>query len=108
MAYFECFYELKLITDLLFEVGISQTNLAISDTAEYGEYVSGKKIITDDTKKAMKEILDKIRSGEFAKNWIAEARAGKPYLLKARQAIAQRKIELVGNNLRKILRKEQG
>ena len=108
MAYFECFYELKLLTDLLFEKGISQTNLAISDTAEYGEYVSGKKIITDDTKKAMKEILDKIRSGEFAKNWIAETKAGKPYLLKARQAIAQRKIELVGNNLRKILRKEQG
>lgn len=107
MAYFECFYELKLITDLLFERGIAQTNSAISDTAEYGEYVSGKKIITEDTKKAMKEILDKIQSGEFAKSWIAEARAGKPYLLKSRQAVAQRQIESVGNNLRNMLKKEQ-
>lgn len=107
MAYFECFYELKLITDLLFERGIAQTNFAISDTAEYGEYVSGKKIITEDTKKAMKEILDKIQSGEFAKNWIAEAKAGKPYLLKSRQAVAKRQIEIVGQNLRNKLRKEQ-
>lgn len=107
MAFFECFYELKLITDLLFDRGIAQTNAAISDTAEFGEYVSGKKIITDDTKKAMNEILDKIQSGEFAKQWIKEALAGKPNLLKCRKEVAQSQIEKIGHNLRNMMTKEK-
>lgn len=105
MAFFECFYELKLITDLLFDRGIAQTNAAISNTAEYGEYVSGKKIITEQTRKAMDDILNKIQSGEFAKQWINESLAGTPNLLKCRKEMAERQIEKIGQNLRNMMKK---
>src|SRR5712672_680647 len=81
MAYFECLHEMKLIVDLMYEGGIGNMNYSISNNAEYGEYVTGPKIITGDTKRAMREALDRIQSGEFAKDFIIENRAGAPTLL---------------------------
>src|SRR5438046_2833366 len=81
MAYFECLHELKLIVDLMYEGGIGNMNYSISNNAEYGEYVTGPKIITGDTKRAMRDALERIQSGEYAKDFIIENRAGAPTLL---------------------------
>ncbi|AKL98552.1 ketol-acid reductoisomerase [Endomicrobium proavitum] len=100
IAYFECCHEVKLIVDLIFQGGIGRMNYSISDTAEYGEYVTGKRIITDETRKEMKAVLADIQSGKFADNWIKENETGRPNFKKSREEIANRLIENVGARLR--------
>ena len=82
MAYFECLHEVKLIVDLIYEGGIANMNYSISNTAEYGEYVSGKKIVDHKTKERMKEVLKDIQSGKFTKQWIDECKSGQKNFLK--------------------------
>jgi ketol-acid reductoisomerase len=103
IAYFECLHELKLITDLIFEGGIANMNYSISDTAEYGEYVSGKRVINDKSKQAMKDVLKEIQDGTFAKAWIDENKTNRPFFNKCREDLKKEKIEVVGENLRKMM-----
>ncbi|MBX3642914.1 MAG: ketol-acid reductoisomerase [Rubrivivax sp.] len=103
MAYFECLHELKLIVDLIYEGGIANMNYSISNNAEYGEYVSGPKVITPETKVAMKQMLADIQSGEYAKSFIIENRAGAPTLLSRRRLTAEHSIEVVGEKLRAMM-----
>jgi ketol-acid reductoisomerase len=103
MAYFECLHELKLIVDLMYEGGIGTMNYSISNNAEYGEYATGPKIITADTKRAMRAALDRIQSGEYAKDFILESRAGAPTLLSRRRMTAEHPIEQVGAKLREMM-----
>jgi ketol-acid reductoisomerase len=103
MAYFECLHELKLIVDLIYEGGIANMNYSISNNAEYGEYVSGPKIIGDDARAAMKKMLKDIQSGEYAKSFILENRAGAPTLLSRRRLMAEHPIEIVGEQLRAMM-----
>jgi ketol-acid reductoisomerase len=103
MAYFECLHELKLIVDLIYEGGIANMNYSISNNAEYGEYVSGPKIINAETKVAMKKMLADIQSGEYAKSFILENRAGAPTLLSRRRLMAEHSIEVVGEKLRAMM-----
>ena len=103
MAYFECLHELKLIVDLMYEGGIGTMNYSISNNAEYGEYVTGPKIINEDTKKAMREALVRIQSGEYAKDFVLENRAGAPMLLSRRRITAEHPIEKVGGRLREMM-----
>ncbi len=103
MAYFECLHELKLIVDLMYEGGIGTMNYSISNNAEYGEYATGPKIITEDTKKAMRAALARIQSGEYAKDFILENRAGAPTLLSRRRMTAEHPIEIVGEKLRAMM-----
>jgi ketol-acid reductoisomerase len=103
MAYFECLHELKLIVDLIYEGGIGTMNYSISNNAEYGEYVTGPKIINADTKAAMKKALVDIQTGEYAKSFIIENRAGAPTLLSRRRLTAQHEIEVVGEKLRAMM-----
>jgi len=103
MAYFECLHELKLIVDLIYEGGIANMNYSISNNAEYGEYVTGPKIVTDDTKNAMRQVLKDIQTGEYAKSFILENRAGAPTLLSRRRLTAEHQIEQVGGKLREMM-----
>ncbi len=103
MAYFECLHELKLIVDLMYEGGIGNMNYSISNNAEYGEYVTGPKIVTEDTKNAMREALRRIQSGEYARDFILENRAGAPTLLSRRRMMAEHPIEKVGARLREMM-----
>jgi ketol-acid reductoisomerase len=103
MAYFECLHELKLIVDLMYEGGIGTMNYSISNNAEYGEYVTGPKIITDETRAAMREALKRIQSGEYAKDFILENRAGAPTLLSRRRMTAEHPVEVVGEKLRAMM-----
>ena len=103
MAYFECLHELKLIVDLMYEGGIGTMNYSISNNAEYGEYATGPKIITEETKKAMRAALARIQSGEYAKEFILENRAGAPTLLSRRRMTAEHPIEIVGEKLRAMM-----
>jgi ketol-acid reductoisomerase len=103
MAYFECLHELKLIVDLMYEGGIGTMNYSISNNAEYGEYVTGPRIITEETKKAMRAALLDIQSGEYAKSFILENRAGAPTLLSRRRMTAEHEIEKVGGKLRDMM-----
>jgi ketol-acid reductoisomerase len=103
MAYFECLHELKLIVDLIYEGGIANMNYSISNNAEYGEYVTGPKIVTDETRKAMKQVLKDIQTGEYAKSFIIENRAGAPTLLSRRRITAELPIEVVGEQLRAMM-----
>ena len=103
MAYFECLHELKLIVDLIYEGGIANMNYSISNNAEYGEYVSGPKVVTAETKKAMKQMLLDIQSGEYAKSFILENRAGAPTLLSRRRLTSEHSIEVVGEKLRAMM-----
>jgi len=103
IAYFEVLHELKLIVDLIYEHGISGMRYSISDTAEYGDLVIGKKIITDETRKNMKNILRDIQDGTFAKDWILENKAGRPVYNAMRKKEANHKIEIVGKELRKMM-----
>ncbi|HXJ50858.1 MAG TPA: ketol-acid reductoisomerase [Burkholderiales bacterium] len=103
MAYFECLHELKLIVDLMYEGGIGTMNYSISNNAEYGEYVSGPKIIDEGTRRRMKEILYRIQSGEYAKEFVLENRAGAPTLLSRRRMTAELPIEKVGARLREMM-----
>jgi ketol-acid reductoisomerase len=100
MAYFECLHELKLIVDLIYEGGIANMNYSISNNAEFGEYVTGPKIVTAETKKVMKEVLANIQTGEYAKQFILESRAGAPTLMSRRRIMAEHEIEVVGEKLR--------
>ena len=103
MAYFECVHEVKLIVDLIYEGGIANMNYSISNTAEYGEYVSGKKIIDNKTKERMKEILKDIQSGKFAKQWMDECKNGQKNFLKMRKELSEHPIEKVGKKLRELM-----
>ncbi|MCS7101259.1 MAG: ketol-acid reductoisomerase [Burkholderiaceae bacterium] len=103
MAYFECLHELKLIVDLMYEGGIANMKYSISNNAEYGEYVTGPEIITAETKAAMKRALARIQSGEYAKSFILENRAGAPTLQARRRLMAEHEIEKVGERLRAMM-----
>jgi ketol-acid reductoisomerase len=102
-AYFECMHEMKLIVDLVNRGGLSYMRYSISDTAEYGDYVTGPKIITEETKKAMKQVLTDIQNGTFAKNWILENQVNRPFFNKMRTIEAQHPIEKVGKELRAMM-----
>ncbi len=103
MAYFECLHEVKLIVDLIYEGGIANMNYSISNTAEYGEYITGKKIIDSKTKARMKEVLKDIQSGKFAKQWMDENKNGQKNFLKMRKELADHPIEKVGQKLRDLM-----
>ncbi|MEI7536398.1 MAG: ketol-acid reductoisomerase [Comamonadaceae bacterium] len=103
MAYFECLHELKLIVDMIYEGGIANMNYSISNNAEYGEYVTGPKIITAATKDAMRLCLKDIQSGEYAKSFILENKAGAPTLLSRRRLMSEHQIEQVGEKLRAMM-----
>jgi ketol-acid reductoisomerase len=100
MAYFECLHELKLIVDLIYEGGIANMNYSISNNAEYGEYVTGPRIVTEDTKNAMRQVLKDIQTGEYAKSFILENKAGAPTLISRRRLTSEHSIEQVGEKLR--------
>jgi ketol-acid reductoisomerase len=100
MAYFECLHELKLIVDLMYEKGLAGMRYSISNTAEYGDYSRGPRIITDETRKEMKKILTEIQSGDFAREWIAENRAGQENFKRMRAEQAAKPIESTGKELR--------
>ena len=103
LAYFECLHELKLIVDLMYEKGIQGMRHSISNTAEYGDMTRGPKVITDDTRAAMRQILADIQSGEFAKEWIAENRAGGENFDRMRSEAEGAKVEQVGGELRSMM-----
>jgi ketol-acid reductoisomerase len=103
MAYFECLHELKLIVDLMYQGGLNYMRYSVSDTAEYGDYTAGPRIVTDETKASMRQILAEIRDGTFAKQWVAENAAGRPNFTSARSAHADHPIEQVGVRLRELM-----
>jgi ketol-acid reductoisomerase len=103
LAYFECLHELKLIVDLMYEDGIQGMRHSISNTAEYGDMTRGPKVITDETRAAMKKILADIQSGDFAKEWIAENEAGQENFQRMREEAAGKEIEQVGKELRSMM-----
>jgi ketol-acid reductoisomerase len=100
LAYFECLHELKLIVDLMYEKGLSGMRFSVSNTAEYGDYTRGKRIISNETRAAMKQVLSEIQSGDFAREWIAENRAGQENFLRMRAEQADHQIEHEGKQLR--------
>jgi ketol-acid reductoisomerase len=100
MAYFECLHELKLIVDLMYEKGIAGMRYSISNTAEYGDLTRGPRVISDATRQAMKDILGEIQSGDFAREWIAENRAGQENFRRMREEQAGHQVEVVGKDLR--------
>ena len=103
VAYFECLHELKLIVDLMYEGGIANMNYSISNNAEYGEYVTGPRIVTEETKKEMKRVLKDIQTGEYAKSFILENKAGAPTLISRRRLNSEHQIEVVGAKLRAMM-----
>lgn len=103
MAYFECLHELKLIVDLIYEGGIANMNYSISNNAEFGEYETGPKIVTDETRKAMRQVLTDIQTGDYAKRFILENAAGAPTLTSRRRINAESQIEVVGGKLRAMM-----
>lgn len=103
MAYFECLHELKLIVDLLYEGGIANLNYSISNNAEFGEYQAGPRIVTEDTRQAMKALLRDIQDGTYAKNFILESRAGQPSLNAHRRLNQRHRLEIVGEQLRAMM-----
>jgi ketol-acid reductoisomerase len=100
MAYFECLHELKLIADLMYEKGLAGMRFSISNTAEYGDYTRGNRVITDETRAAMRQILKEIQDGDFAREWIAENRAGQENFKRMRAEQADTQVEHVGGELR--------
>ena len=103
MAYFECLHEVKLIVDLLYEGGIANMRYSISNTAEYGDYVSGKRIINDKTRKEMKKILSDIQTGKFTRNWMMECAVNQPNFKAIRKKAKEHDIEIVGKKLRAMM-----
>jgi ketol-acid reductoisomerase len=103
VAYFECLHELKLIVDLMYEGGLAKMRWSISDTAEYGDYSRGPRVVNDATKQEMKRILGEIQDGSFAKEWVAEDEAGRPQYNKYREEAATHQIEEVGGRLRGLM-----
>ncbi|MGH9660134.1 MAG: ketol-acid reductoisomerase [Bryobacteraceae bacterium] len=113
IAYFECLHELKLIVDLIYEGGLSYMRYSVSDTAEYGDYTRGPRLINEQTRAEMRKILAEVQSGEFARQWIEENRSGRGKFLAMREAQRDQKIETVGRELRSMMtflkrRKEMG
>jgi ketol-acid reductoisomerase len=100
MAYFECVHELKLIVDLIYEKGLAGMRFSISNTAEYGDYTRGTRVVTEETRANMKKILEEIQSGDFAREWIAENRAGQENFKRMRSEQAGTQVEVVGGELR--------
>jgi ketol-acid reductoisomerase len=103
MAYFECLHEVKLIVDLIYEGGIANMNYSISNTAEYGEYVTGPRVITPETKAEMKRVLEDIQSGRFVRDFMAENMVGQPSFKATRRRNAEHQIEEVGARLRAMM-----
>ncbi len=103
VAFFECMHEMKLIVDLIYEGGLSRMNFSISDTAEYGGYMAQNKIVTDETRKAMKGLLNDIQQGTFARNWILENQAGRPSFSAIKRREEELQIEQVGQSLRSMM-----
>ena len=103
MAYFECCHEMKLIVDLINQGGLGYMRYSISDTAEYGDYITGEKIITEDTKKAMKGVLKDIQNGTFARNWLLENQVNRPYFNARRRMEADSLLETTGKKLRSLM-----
>ncbi len=101
-AYFECIHEMKLIVDLIYQSGFAGMRYSISNTAEYGDYITGPKIITDETKKAMKQVLADIQDGTFAKDWLSENAVRAPHFKAMRRNCAEHQLEEVGESLRKL------
>lgn len=106
LAYFECVHEMKLIVDLIYSKGFAAMRESISNTAEYGDYTTGKKIVTKESRENMKEVLEDIRNGRFAKDFILEGQAGYPILKTMRNRCKEEKIEVVGNELREMMFKK--
>lgn len=103
IAYFECVHEMKLIVDLIYEGGFSYMRYSISDTAEFGDYMTGKRIITEETRKEMKKVLSEIQSGKFAKEWLLENQVGRPQYNAIKDKEANHLIEKVGKGLREMM-----
>jgi ketol-acid reductoisomerase len=103
IAYFECLHELKLIVDLIYQGGLSYMRYSVSDTAEYGDYTAGPKIITEETRRAMRKILEDVRSGVYAQQWIEENEKGRPWFNAQREAHMRTQIEEVGRRLRRMM-----
>lgn len=103
VAYFECLHEMKLIVDMINQGGLSYMRYSISDTAEYGDYVAGKRIINDETRKEMKKVLREVQDGTFAKNWLVENQVNRPSFMATRRMEQNHKIEVVGKELRKMM-----
>ena len=101
-AYFECIHEMKLIVDLIYQGGFAKMRYSISDTAEFGDYETGKRIITDETKKEMKKVLSEIQDGTFASKWIAENKNGRAHFNASRRLHAEHLLEKTGKELRKM------
>ena len=101
-AYFECIHEMKLIVDLIYQSGFAGMRYSISNTAEYGDYQVGKRIITEETKKEMKKVLEEIQDGTFARNWITENKVGRPNFIATRRIKSEHQLEKVGKELRKM------
>ena len=102
-AYFECLHEMKLIVDLMYQGGMAAMRYSISDTAEYGDYMIGNRIVTDETKKEMKKVLTEIQDGTFARNWLMENQVGRPQFNAIRRMEAEHPIEKVGKELREMM-----
>ena len=100
VAYFECMHELKLIVDLFYRGGLNYMRYSVSDTAEHGDYTGGPRVVTEETKRAMKQILAEIQDGTYANNWIAEDKAGRPWFMATRKREQEHPIEEVGSRLR--------
>lgn len=103
LAYFECLHELKLIVDLMYQGGLNYMRYSVSDTAEYGDYVAGPRIVTDETRATMRDLLANIRDGSFAEGWMKEHRAGRPWFNRARCEDVNHEIEQVGVTLRDMM-----
>jgi ketol-acid reductoisomerase len=103
IAYFECLHELKLIVDLMYRGGLSYMRYSISDTAEHGDYTAGPRIVTDETRAAMRQILKEIREGEYARKWVAEHEAGRPWFNATRESERHQLLERVGAELRDMM-----
>ncbi|HCK71154.1 MAG TPA: ketol-acid reductoisomerase, partial [Planctomycetaceae bacterium] len=103
MAYFECLHELKLIVDLFYEGGLSYMRYSVSNTAEFGDYSTGERIINEDTRTEMRKVLKEIQDGVFARNWILENRAGAPAFKARRRRDHDHELEQVGRRLRKLM-----
>ena len=104
IAYFECLHELKLIVDLMYRGGLSYMRYSISDTAEHGDYTGGPRIVTDDTRQAMRQMLKEIQDGTYARNWIAENQTGREWFEATRQKEQEHEIERVGERLRNLMK----
>ena len=103
IAFFECMHELKLIVDLLYEGGFKKMHHSISDTAEYGDYVTGPRVINEESRKAMQKVLEEIQDGTFARNWILENKANLPFFLARRRQSHEHQVEQVGDSLRNMM-----